>query len=92
MSRVTPTLVTPRHAYTAARVPWQTDPDRSVTVTTANGHRFGWRLFRYLSGGGMSALGRSSSQELQARRRAVFLIVAGILFACWILFMLLPPA
>ena len=71
-------LVKRRHAYTSMDAHEADGADGAGLVR--------WRLFRYLSGGGMRAFGRSSGQELLIRRQTRFLWLAGALAVCWIVF------
>ncbi len=87
MAAVRTSLVKRRHAYTSTDIPWSMDEDRSETVTSPDGRRFEWRLFRYLSGGGMRAFGRSSGAELLRRRQERFLWLAAAFGALWLFFM-----
>ena len=45
-----------------------------------------WRLFHYLSGGGLAACGSSSERALVDRRQGRFLVFAGVLAVLWIVF------
>ena len=65
MAAVRTSLVKRRHAYTSADIPWSMDVDDADAEDVMRHGR--WRLFHYLSGGGMSAFGRPSGRELQLR-------------------------
>lgn len=86
MAAVRTSLVTRDHAWTGTDVPWSLDtvgvPDPGATEA----ERVHWRLFHYLSGGGLSACGSSSARELTYRRQCRFLAFAGALAALWIIF------
>lgn len=74
------------HAYTASKVPWQLEFDfgdegKDGSRRSANG----WRLFRYLSGGGMRTFGRSVAEEERLRRRRRFLLLAAASAGLWII-------
>lgn len=86
MKKILPTLVTDAHAYTRSRLPWRLDANRKAYGETSTGRRFGWRLFHYLSGGGISAFGRTIQQEEHSYRQSRFLVVAAVLVALEILF------
>ena len=79
-------LVKRRHAYTSMDIPWSMDVDAHEADGADGAGLVRWRLFRYLSGGGMRAFGRSSGQELLIRRQTRFLWLAGALAVCWIVF------
>ena len=82
MAAVRTSLVKRRHAYTSADIPWALDVDVGNGADAEDVMRHGrWRLFHYLSGGGMSAFGRPSGLELQLRRQNRFLWVAAALAA-----------
>ena len=58
MAALRTALVKRRHAYTSTDIPWSMDVGaEGESSDLAKGN---WRLFRYLSGGGMRAFGRSS--------------------------------
>lgn len=76
------------HAYTRSRVPWRIDEDRAAGGGTSGEKKFGWRLFHYLSGGGLRAFGRSVQQEEAEVKRNRFLAVAGVLGALWLAFLI----
>jgi len=85
MAALRTALVKRRHAYTSADIPWAMDVD--VTGDGADVLRQGrWRLFHYLSGGGMRAFGRPSACELQRRRQTRFLWTAAALAVLWVVF------
>lgn len=85
MKKILPTLVTDAHAYTRSKVPWRLDENRSAHGETSTGRRFGWRLFHYLSGGGMSTFGRTVQQEERSARQNRFLIFAATVFVIGLL-------
>ena len=76
------------HEYTRSSVPWTLDANREANGETTNGTKFGWKLFHYISGGGMKTFGRTIEQEEADARRGRFLAaraamgVAGLVF--WI--------
>jgi len=79
-------LVKRRHAYTSTDIPWAMDVDAFMGEKPVGSDQVHWRLFRYLSGGGMRAFGRPSGRELLVRRQTRFLWLAGALAVCWIVF------
>ena len=84
MAALRTALVKRRHAYTSANIPWAMDT--ASEEMPSNSTKGNWRLFHYLSGGGMRAFGRTSRYELQMRRQTRFLWLAGALAAFWIIF------
>ena len=87
MAAVRTSLVKRRHAYTSTDIPWSMDEERTGTVTSPDGRQFEWRLFHYLSGGGMRAFGSSSGAELLRRRQERFLWLAAAFCVLWLVFM-----
>ena len=85
MSRLTTSTVREAHAYTRSRTPWLLDSREAAREETADS-RSGWRLFHYLSGGGLRAFGRTVAQEEADARRERFLIRAAVLGAVWLYF------
>lgn len=53
-------------------------------TTVGSEPRGGWRLFHYLSGGGLKGFGASNARRLVERRQNRFLVVAAILGVCWL--------
>jgi len=86
MAAVRTSLVKREHAWTGADVPWRLDTDDAPTPDAPEAERVRWRLFRYLSGGGLSACGTSSARALVCRRQGRFLTFAGVLAVLWIVF------
>jgi hypothetical protein len=84
MAALRTSLVKRSHAYTSADIPWFMDVDDADAEDVMRHGR--WRLFHYLSGGGMSAFGRPSGRELQLRRQNRFLWIAATLAAVWVVF------
>lgn len=89
MSAIRTSMIREPHAYTSAKVPWRLDEYQQASATTSRGKKFGWRLFHYLSGGGMQAFGRTIQQEDASARQTRFLVVAGVLLAAWALVIIL---
>ena len=86
MAAVRTSLVTKDHAWTGEDVPWKLDTEDVPDPATSELDRGRWRLFRYLSGGGLSACGSSSARARAIRRLGRFLAFAGFLGVLWILF------
>lgn len=86
MSAVRTSLVTKDHAWTGADVPWNLDTDVVPPVDASETARKNWRLFHYLSGGGISACGSSNERALMDLRQGRFLVFAGVLGVLWIIF------
>ena len=84
MAALRTALVKRRHAYTSADIPWAIDV--AAEGPRSDSAKENWRLFHYLSGGGMRAFGRSSGHELLMRRQTRFLWLAGVLAALWLVF------
>ena len=81
-------IVGDAHAYTRSKVPWRLDTYRDAYGETSKGARFGWKLFHYISGGGMRTFGRTVQQEELNARQNRFLVVAGLLAALWLALLL----
>lgn len=88
MSAIHTTIVSDAHAYTRSKVPWQLDTYRDAHGETSKGVKFGWKLFHYISGGGMRTFGRTIQQEELSARQNKFLVVAGIAATFWIALLL----
>jgi hypothetical protein len=65
-------------------MPWRIDENRRAGAVTSRGKKFGWRLFHYLSGGGLRAFGRSVQQEEADVKRMRFLIASGVFGLIWL--------
>jgi hypothetical protein len=89
MAALRTALVKRRHAYTGADIPWRMDADHPSEDLSPDSRRARWRLFHYLSGGGMRAFGRPSGREVLRRRQGRFLWVTSAVAALWTLFMFL---
>lgn len=85
MSSIHTNIVGSIHSYTRSHVPWTLDENRDACGETASGLKFGWRLFHYISGGGMRAFGRSVRQEEADIKRNRFLVFAGLFALMWLL-------
>ncbi|MBQ4385355.1 MAG: hypothetical protein II823_05480 [Kiritimatiellae bacterium] len=85
MSVVHTTILDSIHSYTRSHTPWVLDENRLAKGQTSTGCKFGWRLFHYISGGGMQAFGRSVRQEEIDLKRNRFLIGAGVFAFVWLM-------
>ena len=85
MAALRTSLVKRRHAYTSADIPWALDVGDDADAEDVMRHGQ-WRLFHYLSGGGLSACGSSSAHALVCRRQGRFLFFAGVLAVLWLIF------
>ena len=74
------------HEYTRSSVPWTLDENREAKGETTTGKKFGWRLFHYISGGGMKSFGRTVAQEEADARRGRFIAASAALAAAWLYF------
>ena len=70
-------LVEDAHGYTRSDVPW-------IVASGATAYD---KMIKYISGGGMKTFGRTVRQEEICRRQAKFLVVAAVLAAVWLLFL-----
>ncbi len=86
MAAVRTSLVKRDHAWTGADVPWYLDTEGVADPAASEAERVRWRLFHYLSGGGLSACGSSSARALVFRRQRRFLVFAGVLAVLWAVF------
>lgn len=86
MAALRTSLVRKNHAWTGADVPWRIDVDGAPGVLDSVEAKKRWRLFHYLSGGGLSAFGTSSERILVERRQTRFLRIACVIAALWIVF------
>lgn len=86
MSAVRTSLVKKDHAWTGTDVPWHLDTEDAPDPYASIGERARWRLFRYLSGGGLAACRTSNDQFIVERRQGRFLVVAGVLGFLWLVF------
>lgn len=86
MSGIHTSIVKDAHAYTRSRVPWLLDAAEAAQDETRTGAKVGWKLFHYISGGGMKTFGRTIQQEEADVKRNRFLVKAAVLGAVWLWF------
>jgi len=80
--------VKPAHGYTSSSSPWLFDVNTEAKGETTTGKKFGWKLFHYISGGGMRMFGRTVEQEEADIRQNRFFATMGVLFVLWLAFYL----
>ena len=88
MAAVRTSLVRRRHAWTGEDLPWSIDvADDAVQALPAD-RRAGWRLFHYLSGGGIRTFPHytSTARALVSRRQTRFLWTLSLLAVLWLVF------
>jgi len=83
MSGVRTVTVQSVHAYTRSDVPWEVETNRAANGATTKGKRFGWRLFHYISSGGMRTFGRTVAQMEASRRQRRFAVFAVVFAVVW---------
>lgn len=88
-ARITTSLVKRRHAWTSLDIPWRIDVGDEELSSLPVSHREGWRLFHYLSGGGLRAFAGSAMREVVSRRQTRFLWFFGIMLVCWMVLRLI---
>ena len=62
------------------------DEDRTAKGETASGVKYGWRLFHYLSSGGVEFSGRTVAQDEAAAKRSRFAAWCAAFAAFWLFF------
>ena len=72
------------HAYMRSPEPWRIDAGEEVYGAISRENRRGWRLFHYISGGGMRTFGRTVRQEEVRRRQRRFCIEFVVLALVWL--------
>ena len=86
MRRIHTSMVGPAHGYTSSPTPWRLDVNLDAKGETTTGKKFGWKLFHYISGGGMRMFGRTVEQEEADASQNRFLAAMGVLFVFWLAF------
>ena len=74
-----------RRPYTKSKSPWLLDTSREAEGEASWSVKSGWKLFHYLSGGGLRDFGRTVKQEEADIRRARFLIAMAVFAVAWFL-------
>lgn len=76
MGKIHTSLVGAAHPYTRSKASWRLE---SAARTARE------KLYRYISGGGMSAFGRTITQQERDERQTRFFVAIGILAAVWLI-------
>ncbi|MGN0847007.1 MAG: hypothetical protein ACI4RA_06450 [Kiritimatiellia bacterium] len=84
MAPITTSLVRRRHAWTGLKEPWRIDVGEDTLASLPAERRAGWRLFHYLSGGGIRAFAGSVAREAVSRRQTRFLWFMVGVAMCWL--------
>lgn len=79
MGKIHTKFVGDAHSYTRSKSRWKIDAAARSTRD---------KLYHYISGGGLSAFGRTIAQEEQDEKQTKFLIASGVLFAIWLLLLI----
>jgi hypothetical protein len=79
-------IVKPAHAYTRSNSPWLLDINTEAKGETSTGKKFGWKLFHYISGGGIQCFSRTVEQEEIDAKRTRFLISCSVAAVVWMIF------
>lgn len=72
------------HAYMRSPEPWRIDAGSEVYGAISRENRRGWRLFHYLSGGGMRSFRRTLEEDGRSRRQTRFLVFSAVVFVAWL--------
>jgi len=83
MSGLHTVVVESVHAYTRSDVPWELEVNREAHGETTTGRKFGWRLFHYISSGGMRTFGRTVRQMESARSRRRLVAAMTVFWTVW---------
>lgn len=84
MSAARVTFLKRKRDYTHAKIPWNLEEYTEAHGETSTGIKFGWKLFHYISGGGMRTFGRTVRQDEIAYRQRRFLVVAALIALVWV--------
>jgi hypothetical protein len=79
-------LVKKSHAYTSSKEPWEMATNTSVSVRAPDGRVLGWKLFHYLSGGGIAEFAYISGRSAAIRKQVRFLTVMAVVAIAWLIF------
>ncbi len=85
MKKITPSVFDATSAYSRKDMPWRIDAIDESVAGKSSKSKSHWKLFHYLSGGGMKVFGRTIEQEQADVKRTRFLIAAGIMAIVWLL-------
>jgi len=83
MSGIHTVTVQSVHAYTRSEIPWEMDTNGNVPSGAVKSRKFGWRLFHYISSGGMRTFGRTVKQMERERRQHRFVVLLVLLWLAW---------
>lgn len=86
MAALRTSLVRKRRSWADEDLPWNIDVEDESVAALSSEHRAGWRLFHYLSGGGMRAFASSAAREVVSRRQTRFLWFSIVLMVFWLIF------
>lgn len=85
MAPISSFFVKRRHAWTGSKTPWLIDVGEDVQALLPKERQAGWRLFHYLSGGGIRAFaGSAVAWEVVSRRQTRFLFLVLAAVVVWI--------
>lgn len=87
--RILTSLISDAHSYTRSSEPWSFGRAPSGDVINSRGKVICWKLFQYISGGGLKSFGRTVEQDERDRRQARFLVAAGVLAFIWLLLLVI---
>jgi len=72
-----------KHAYMRSREPWNIDAGREMYSSISKEGRPVWKLFHYISGGGMRSFRRTLEEDGRSRRQTRFLVFSAAVFVLW---------
>lgn len=67
-----------------SKEPWRLDAGREAYDNISSSSRATWKLFHYISGGGMRTFGRTLEQDSKSRRQSRFLVCSAVLLLVWL--------
>jgi hypothetical protein len=79
-------LVKRKHAYTSSKEPWEMTTNTSAYAQAAGGNEGRWKLFHYLSGGGLAEFAYVNGRSTAIRKQNRFLTVLAIIAVAWLAF------
>ena len=83
--KISPSVFDATGEFARSKMPWRIDALEEVASGGATASRPHWKLFHYLSGGGMKVFGRTIKQQEADFKRTRFLIGAGVFALIWLL-------